>query len=467
MKEIYILLFALLTSSALGQLQQGQRVEILNANSITVKRLYSGNVTILKGSVSLANAKGTFYCDSAKWWRNEDRFLAFGRIRYRSRDGVGISAHQLEYVSGVAFLRGDVELTHNLQTLFTPNLKYDTDAGYGIFTMGGRIVTEDGSLTCNSGEYFSRDEHFIFNGKIEADTEDFILKCSRMEQWPKEHRYLIPKGGSAQKKIKSGTTFRLRGSINFGGCNLWKESDIRVSSFYNGVQSVDSTVQFEADSLFDNGNKTELFGKQTMAKWADWSGDSLEIHAFSILKSEQGQLLHAKGKVQTFQKNVVCVSHTLRWDTRDSILRLGKRPIVWTNTYILSCDTLEWHQSHSLKMDSLYGLGMVNMVNQEDTMSSNELSGRHFYGYLNDDGPVYFRVSGNAQAIVQPDLENRFRATCSDIELFFTGGNLDRVTMRQGPKGEVTSPVETMHLPGFTGESAQRPVRMEAISGLK
>ena len=126
MRRLGAVLCLFLSWTALGQLRPGQRVDLLQSASVTVQRTSTGPVTILRGNVALRNREGTFYCDSARWWRKDDRFLAYGHIRYRGKKGVRISSTTLDYSQGVAVLRGQVVLEHEGQVLRTPSLRYDT-----------------------------------------------------------------------------------------------------------------------------------------------------------------------------------------------------------------------------------------------------------------------------------------------------------------------------------------------------
>jgi hypothetical protein len=465
MKRLGAVLICLLGLNLHAQLRPGQRVDILRSGSITVKRTESGPVTILRGDVALKNKDGVFYCDSARWWRKDDRFVAFGAVRYQGNDGVKLRSQLLDYSKGVAFLRGNVVLVHNGQTLKTPTLRYDTEAETGQFLQGAEITTEDGTLTCQSGRYSASDEHFVFEGKVHAVTDDYILDCPKMEQWPSQHRYYVPKPGIAQSKVASGDTYRLRGFMRFGRAWMWSTTDGNASAFAQHVEGIDSTVQFSADSLYRQGESTSLFSQDGQAYWSDWSGDSLEIHAEAIYRSPS--MASASGHVATFARGLVCASDAMAWNSTDSILNFSGKPLVWTSEYLLRSDSLRWFQHHPSGLDSLYGSGLVHISKPIDSLRFDEMAGNFLYGFLEESGMKFLKIKGNAQALFQPDPERSSQIQCADIALEFEDGALKYVRFNKGPQGQVADPVLSLHLPGFAGESAQRPARMEAISGLK
>jgi len=95
------------------------------------------------------------------------------------------------------------------------------------------------------------------------------------------------------------------------------------------------------------------------------------------------------------------------------------------------------------------------------------MAGNFLYGFLEDAGMKSLEIKGNAQALFEPDSERSSNIQCADIVLEFEDGQLKRVRFNKGPQGQVSDPTPSQHLPGFTGETAQRPARMVAISGLK
>jgi lipopolysaccharide export system protein LptA len=376
-----------------------------------------------------------------------------------------LRSQHLDYSKGVAFLRGNVVLVHKGQTLKTPTLRYDTEAETGQFLQGAEIETDDGHLTCQSGRYSASDEHFVFEGKVHAVTEDYILDCPKMEQWPGQHRYYVPKPGVAQSKVPSGDSYRLRGFMRFGRAWMWSASDGQSSAFSHGIEGVDSTVQFSADSLYRMEGEQELYGASEPAKWSDWTGDSLEIHGAYIFKDDW--MARAEGQVETFARGLVCRSNTMEWLKADSLLNFSGQPMVWTDEYLLRSDTLRWFQHHPSGLDSLYGSGQVHISKPVDSLRYDEMAGNFLYGFLEDAGMKSLKIKGNAQALFQPDPERSSNIQCADILLEFEEGQLKWVRFNKGPQGQVSDPTPSLHLPGFAGETVQRPVRMEAISGLK
>ena len=458
MRRLGAVLCLFLSWTALGQLRPGQRVDLLQSASVTVQRTSTGPVTILRGNVALRNREGTFYCDSARWWRKDDRFLAYGHIRYRGKKGVRISSNTLDYSQGVAVLRGQVVLEHEGQVLRTPSLRYDTELEQGTFQQGGDIESPDGRLTCRSGKYFAQEEHFIYEGAVHAVTEDYILDAPSMEQWPAQHRFSIPRGGEAKTET---------GWMTFGAAQISTEP--KMSSFYRGVEGQDSSIQFRADSLYqvDATQRTELYGRAERAEWADWSEDSLEIHASIIVRTPDSARAH--GHVNTFSQGMVSASESMRWQVEDSLMILVGEPLVWADEYRVHADTLRFYMHVRPDMDSLYGRGSVHVGNPVDSLRYDEMAGATLVGWMAHGQMKRVTLRGNAQALFHPDSVRVSHIQCAQIALEFEQGKLEKVQFIQAPQGDVQGTPSPMapHLPGFQVRSDQRPARMAAISGLK
>ncbi|HAB31088.1 MAG TPA: hypothetical protein DCE13_00945 [Cryomorphaceae bacterium] len=464
MRRLWAILLCLTSLLAHAQLRPGQRVDILRSSTVTVKRTSQGPLTVLKGDVALKNKEGIFYCDSAHWWKREDRFLAYGSIRYKGNAGVVIQSQTLDYKEGLTFLRGNVILVHEGQTLRTPSLRFDTESGMGVFQQGGEVRTTDGDLTCQSGRYMSNEEHFIFEGNVHAVTEEYVLECPKLEQWPKERRYLVPKGGMAYNRT-GRTEDQQSGHISFERAYLWSSKDLQQSAFAGEVKGKDSTIQFTADSLYRREGETELFGGSTPAKWADWSNDSLEIHGTYIYKD--AFMAIAKGAVKTFAKGVSSTSAYVEWLQADSVFYFYGSPRIWTSDYLLCSDTLRWFQQHPSGLDSIYGVGEVHLSKPVDSLRYDEMSGNTLHGFLHNEGAKQLTVSGNAQALLQTDPTRTSHIACAAIVLDFAHGKLVSALFQKSPTGDVAAPLEGNHLPGFSGNASSPPARMAPIFGLK
>jgi len=450
---------------AFGQNQTSQRVELLNAGSMTITQMNHVSVTVLKENVKLRNQDGTFQCDSAIWWRDLDKFLAYSRVNFIGNDGVKLRGNELDYQEGVALVKGPVTLVHGNQTLSTPLLRYNTHERTGTFSEGGIIQTPDGTMSCGSGSYWAKDQHFQYRYNVIAETEDYRIHCERMEHWPDARHYYIPSPGIAHNVSKSIGNENSEGLLRFGKAWVWMDKDSTISAFSMGVEGLDSTIMFQADSLYKKGESTSLYSNDGIAKWADWSGDSLEIHGTYIFRNKA--TANAEGNVATFAKGLVCKSESMNFNAADSTLHFSGKPFVWADEYVLHSDSLRWYQHNSGKLDSLYGSGLVHISKPIDSLRFDEMSGHFLSGLLDSNGIKSMNISGNAQASFQPDSNRSSLIQCAEINLEFDEGKLHKVRFVKNPQGTVTSPNPTIHLPGFSDEFAQRPARMEAISGLK
>ena len=465
MKGGTLALLLLMAILSIGQIEAQQQIELIHAGSMTVKRVNTRSTTFLKDQVQLQNKDGRFFCDSAIWWKSSDKLIAYGHVRYVGFDGLLLEGTQLDYREGSALVKGPVTLRHKDRTLSAPLLKYDMNSKTGHFYEGGLIHTQDGSMTCRTGTYSANEGHFTYEGKVIAETEKYQIVCEKLEQWPDEHRYYVPSSGIARTKVAGSKPQRFRGSMEFGRAWLWSGGESSRSTFSLGVKGSDSTVVFQSDSLHSAGGTTTLFSSFSEAYWSDWSGDSLEIHGAEITSSSSEAF--AVGQVETFARQMVCKSDSMHWSPTDSVIHLCGQVNVWVDEYVLSSDSLSIFQHHPSGLDSLFGGGMVNISKPSDSTGYDEMGGNFLYGFLEPQGLKALTLKGNAEAYIQPDMDRRAKIQCSAINLQFEEGKLKQVFFNQTPEGIVSKPAPIEHLPGFAGESAQRPARMEAISGLK
>ncbi|MEY3712117.1 MAG: OstA-like protein, partial [Bacteroidota bacterium] len=91
----YLLFLGIAASATLS----AQSLQLKRADRFTVVNAYGRSVTKLRGNVKLASTEGVFTCDSADWFRAENRFFAYSNVRFAGRTGTSVRARYLEYLN--------------------------------------------------------------------------------------------------------------------------------------------------------------------------------------------------------------------------------------------------------------------------------------------------------------------------------------------------------------------------------
>jgi lipopolysaccharide assembly outer membrane protein LptD (OstA) len=146
-KQLALLLcsfFLIIVSYAQQPVDTAQRVEIIDAAKLQLKKVGNKEFRILAGNVRLKQGNSIFSCDSCVLDDQANVFEAFGRVHINDNDTSHVYANYLRYLTNtkMAYLRGNVRLTDGHATLTTNELEYDVANSIGVYKNGGRVVNQ-------------------------------------------------------------------------------------------------------------------------------------------------------------------------------------------------------------------------------------------------------------------------------------------------------------------------------------
>jgi lipopolysaccharide assembly outer membrane protein LptD (OstA) len=145
---LYVLCVVTLTVSA-----QKQTVELLHANSLQYDERKSGKVRKLFGDVQFKQQNTMLYCDSAFQYESDNKVEAFGNVRINHNDSLTFTGNKLTYYgnSRQAILEDNVTMKDGITMLTTNRLDFDMNTNKGYYSKGGRITSDENSLTSKIG----------------------------------------------------------------------------------------------------------------------------------------------------------------------------------------------------------------------------------------------------------------------------------------------------------------------------
>lgn len=130
---------------------------------------------IVKGSVKFRHGGMWMFCDSAYYYPQKNKMIAFGHVEMQQGDTLFVYADYLNYdgQTRFAFLnrgpsRSNVQLKNRNVTLTTDSLNYDLAGDRGWYTTGGLLEDEVNDLRSVYGEYSP-------STKLAKFTDDVVL----------------------------------------------------------------------------------------------------------------------------------------------------------------------------------------------------------------------------------------------------------------------------------------------------
>jgi hypothetical protein len=437
---------------AVGWAAAGQSLQLKKVRKMTVEQFGGRSVTKLRGDVQLSGAEGVFTCDSADWFRNENRFFAYSNVRFSGRDGMVVRSRTLEYLNGESYFSGGVTVADGDQSLRTPSLRYSTKGRKGSFSQPAEVRTKDGNLTCRRGSF--EGDSYRFLGSVRWVGSDQKLYSEHMDYDAATRKAALPKGGSG--------TFE-QDSVVFGEGQI-ELTGAQTIDLSGGVQGWGFTRWFAADRFRRDpkADRTEWIGS---AKLADWEKDSTEVSANYLETTKDS--INARGNATVAMPSWSGRAERWRGHRSDSAYVLEGNPVVWSQDYQILAKQFFLNQTGP--GDSLWAFEGVHLGEEADSSGrSNQMAAEALRARIRNRRMQRMDLETNAQALFYPEDGPASRMKSARIELWFKPeGGIDEVRFYPNPSGSAVNESEPSFLPGYADRWGERPSRTEAMSGRK
>lgn len=429
-----------------------QSLQLKRADKFTVVTSTGRSVTKLRGNVKLSSADGVFSCDSADWFRAENRFFAYSNVRFTGRTGTSVKARSLEYLNGESYFSGGVTVRDGDQTLQTASLRYDTKAQRGIFSQRATVATADGNLTCRRGDFSAGTYRFL--GDVRWKGEKERMYSESVEYRTAARSAYLPLGGSMATEGDS---------VVFGSGTVVL-SGRRSIQLGDGVRGWGATRRFASSewSRWPDEDRTTWSGS---AYLMDWEKDSTELWADRLLITKDSVAARGNAVVRMPSWS----GRADRWlgQRRDSIYVLEGNPVIWSGSYQILAQT--FHLSQQGPGDSLWAFNGVHLGTEADsTGRCDQMAAEQLRARIRNQKMDLMDLETNAQALFYPDARMSSRMKSARIQLtFLPNGELDEVRFFPSPMGGAANDPKPAFLPGYLDRWGERPASTEAMSGLK
>lgn len=148
-------------------------------------RRLGDSILVLKDSVVLFHEGAYLYCDSAYFNETENFFEAFSNVRMEQGDTIFLYGNYMEYDGNIRLVkvRENVSLVHEPQgvTLFTDFLDYDRAQNVGYYFDGGMLVDSLNELTSIRGQYEPNITLATFNDSVVLLNPKFTLYSDQLK----------------------------------------------------------------------------------------------------------------------------------------------------------------------------------------------------------------------------------------------------------------------------------------------
>lgn len=458
---------------------------------------------LLVDDVCFRHDDAYLYCDSAYFFQNDNSFIAYGHIRILQGDTLAIYGKSLTYSGNekMARLRGDVRMVNRDVELITDSLNYDRQNDVGYYFNGGELHNNEDTLTSELGHYYPSSKTAIFTRNVVGRNKDMLMQSDTL-------RYNTETNLAT---ILGPTTILYEDSTHIVTERGWYNTKTEQSMLLdNSSVKHDSGKYLIADTIFyDNKyGKGEGFGHvelrdttRDMSLFGNYgyyiekdevglvtdsallieysSSDTLYLHADtlythlmkdsilvdSVMTDTTYKVVLAFPNVRLYRNDVQGVADSAFFNTQDSVLKLMKLPIIWSEARQITGDTIRLYSIDSIDYARI--IGRAFLCEEVDSTMYNQLSGKEIVGYMRNDELEKVDVNGNAQCIFFPEEDGGGIIGMNTIEssylrAYIIDEKLDKLVFYPAPSGSclpldmVAS--DRMYLANYSWHIEKKPV---------
>ena len=478
----------------------GGHVEVLNAERWEFDKTVAPGAQRLIGDVRFRQDDAFMACDSA-WLYDDERVVAFSRVRLSQGDSLLITGDRLAYTGRerTARMSGQVRLSDPTMELETPELSYDVRAHRADYGSGARITGKrDGTvLSSRKGSYFADGRSFLFSNEVRVTGTGWTLDADslRYRMDPATADFLGPTTIRQDDAILYGE----RGSYNTitghgrftKAARITAEGVLLTGDSLHYARTEGEGTAWGHVAIIDPVNNLAVRGaygryhvhtRSSMvtgrAELAMALGaDSLFLHGDTLFARQDSlgrKRVAAHRHVRFFKSDLQGVCDSMSYADADSTVRLRGEPFLWSNGHQINGDSMRIRLSNG-HAEALHVVGKAFLASQADSSHFNQVTGASITGSFRNDQLVKAVVDGNSRTVyfVREKKDSTEQTTgmnrvdCSGIIVHLDSGKVRAVSFNDRPAAILypleAAPVEEMHFEGFRWNAAARPEDREDI----
>lgn len=194
------------------------------------------------------------------------------------------------------------------------------------------------------------------------------------------------------------------------------------------------------------------------------TADTLFSQRADSLKGDSSRLLLAYKDVRIFKSNLQAICDSLSYSNVDSIFRLFRAPIIWSDTSQFVADTIHI-QLKNQKLDRIFLRDNAFIINSPDELFFNQIKGRFATATFREDELRRMDVQGNAESVYYARDEaggyvGVNKTVSSEMTLLFGNNKVDQIKFYTQPQARAIpmkqANHEEMKIPGFRWEKELR-----------
>lgn len=485
-------------------------IHLIHAD-VMYKTPSDSRATILVGHVRLLH-NGTYLdCDSARYYREENSFDAFGHVKMIQGDTLSLVSDTLFYdgYDERAKARGHCTMTHRKTKLVTSYLDYDRFYDVGMYINGGTLYDNDNVLVSDWGQYTpgKREAFFtdnvVLKGYEEGDKKHekdpkFTLISDTLYYYTDTQiaKIVTPTnitsndgtfvfGQAGDYDTKHGEGFLLNRSYiikdmrKVEGDSLYSNRETGLSEAFGNVILTDdeNMCMLTGDYCSYNQITGEAVATDRAVAYEFSQKDTLYVHAdtlkmfsYNMNTDSAYHDMHAYHKVRAYRVDLQAVCDSMVTHQLDSCTYLYGQPILWNEAQQIFGEEIRIYNNDST-IDWAHIINQAMTIEKLDSMSYNQVASKEMYAYFKDGVLDRNEAKGNVFVDYYMDEDDGARIALNytettELKVYMENKKMKRIWM-PAAKGFFYPPFEIpsnkRFLAGFAWFDYIRPVDKDDI----
>jgi hypothetical protein len=382
-------------------------------------------ITKLVNHVVFSQGEVIGYCDSAYFHENENIIEAFGkRVKIHINDSVTLYGQYLIYDGDakLSSISRKVVLEDKTSKLYTDSLLYNLNTSVGYYLTGGKMVNKDNVLTSIIGYYHTNTNMVFLHNTVKLVNETYTMTCDSISfNSNSEIVYFLSRTHLVSEENEIFTTdgwydtkndislliddVQIYGERNIFGDTLFYDKTTKAGQGWKNVVVVDTIKDFIL-----KGNYVEYYEVGGTSIATDSAllilldgNDSLYVHAdmFHIYTDsvQEVEKMLAFNHVKFFRNDMQGACDSLVYLLSDSMMTMFMNPVVWSEEYQLTADTIFFFFMDSNYMKIHLSKSAFIVSSQYSETEFNQIKGLNIYGHIYDKVLTSMDVIGNAECL--------------------------------------------------------------------
>ncbi len=460
---------------------------ILIYNMETKVAMFSDTATLVSNSMTMSSLRGTYNVDSKMAYFYDEVSII--------DEGMKLKTDSLRYDTDLerAYFIGPTYITQDNKRIYCEEGFYDTEAGRAFFS-GNAKITEDDLIATAESMYYSRVDSTITlegNGLIVDSTSvtsgDEIIINSKTDDvrilgngsYVDDEQSIQGPEINFNKKTKNIKLYgrsRVLHDNGFLDGDTILYDDVKSEGIARGNIEYVDTVE-RRTILSDKLDYNESIGyyKATsgtlrpLYKQAVEDADTMYMSADTLLNytiGDTAKIIQAVGNVKIYKSDFQAVCDSLYYSDLDSIFKLFKNPISWSDTTQITGDTLSIVMKDD-EVSEIIAEGDAMIITEDAPEYYNQIQGRMIHSFLDSSELKRMIVLGNAESIyLVRDEDEAYvganKTVCSSMVFNFKEKELDFINFFTQPSNTMVPMAKAtendLKLSGFRWYTDKRPI---------